>query len=344
MLITAMGFIVSLNGASNWNLYSTRKDDRISVNSEYLLHLRDATMSAAFLVSQFLIISFPFLCSARYDAYVSSDGGKNPSCSQSAPCGLFQFVLQNIAIGAIPNEDLYIHINGSNPAIGVNGNCGETLTGNITFILDPNSITTLSDWFGAGVLNSCQSASCGLFQRCSYHFITVAEGSNVAFYHLVWDSGFPFLRSFEKSTFHCEHCLIHSKADDTLFLLSNKATFTDCIFLQIISESTFELFPITEFDETLGPQNTDTLLTLTGCSVSSNFSSFSSTSTFIKVEVSTGMFHAYLLCKYYSVPLANSRGLCEIGLCSTLLVQSCDSLLCKMFKIRIRKIGYHRKQ
>ena len=120
------------------------------------------------------------LLNARYEAYVTSTGTNNPSCNQSAPCGVFQTVIQNIESSNIPNDDLYIHINGSNPSF-VATSCEVTLTGNITFILDSSTITTASDWFGPGILSGCSIQSC-IYWVCSYNLLTVAEGANVAFF------------------------------------------------------------------------------------------------------------------------------------------------------------------
>ena len=257
---------------------------------------RTNIMSSSFFIIWLRTIFLPTLLNARYDAYVTSDGTNNPSCNQSAPCGLFQYVIENIESTNIANDDLYIHINGSNPPIflvGTDGTsyCEMTLTGNITFIMDPNTVTTASDWFGSSILSGCDYESIlrpidsNWFS--TYNLLTVAEGADVVFYDLVWDHYMPFLQSLDGSTFHCERCLIQNiNADDTTFLLANTATFRDCIFRNISVESVFELFPITELESNPSfeaPQSNSELI-LSGCSLSDIASS-----AFIGISASSGM-------------------------------------------------------
>lgn len=231
---------------------------------------------------------------ASYDAYITSDGTNNPSCNQSTPCGLFQFVIYNIESGNIPDDNLTIYISGSNLAYpDANATdqveyCDITLAGNITFILDTNTIRTASEWFGVGVLDSCYFTSCGS-SRCTHNLLTVDEGANVEFQNLVWDHTMPLLQSLEGSTFHCVHCTIqHIDTDQTTFLLSNEATFSHSTFFNLTfsgNASVFELFPISELDDYLGSQQTDSNLRLSDCSISEIWSM-----TFIDIAASDGMY------------------------------------------------------
>lgn len=257
---------------------------------------------------------------ARYNAYVTTDGTDNPSCSEPTPCGLFQYVIQNVESGNIPNDDLVISINGSNANIVDDSLCEMTLTGNITFILNPGTVSTASDWFGAGVLSSC-SISYNMWMVLSYNLITVAEDSHIAFHHLVWDHDLPFLQSLERSTFYCENCIIqNTNTGFTLFLLSNDATFNHSTFYNLDGGMIFELFPLKwiEGGDTADLE-TDTVLTLTRCSISQI-----SSSVFIDIEASNGMLISY---KSYKSKLVHSDTKCVFKV----LTQSCfvqNSLLC----------------
>lgn len=238
----------------------------------------------------------PILLNARYNAFVTSNGTDNPSCNQSTPCGLFQFVISNARRGNIPNDDLYIYINGSNPfmngtthyysSYGSSSHCRVDLKGNITFVFDSETIRTTADWFGSSVLDLCPPDACPLF-TCSHNLVLVPEGSNVTFYDLVWDISLPFLHSLGESTFHCEGCIIRDFSGNfTTFLLAKQATFKDCVFQNITTDSLFELTPVSWLTESSFIQTqTDTVLTLTGCSVSDI-----SSPAFIDISASFGMF------------------------------------------------------
>ena len=238
------------------------------------------------------------VCFARYDAYVTSDGTNNAVCSQSKPCGLFQYVIRNIESGHISDDDLVIHINGSNATINDDSYCKSTFTGNITFILDPDTINSASDWFGSGVLESCSVYlyNCYVRSICTYNLLTVDVGAHVSFYNLRWDHSMPFLQSFKDSSFHCYHCRIaNSFYQYPLFLLSNEATFTDSNFHGLFDFSSemnipvIRLFPMSQFKASLSfpPENqeTNTVLTLNRCTVSM----IQTKATFIDVEASNGM-------------------------------------------------------
>ena len=174
----------------------------------------------------------PTVPTTRYEAYVTADGTNNPTCNQSSPCSHFQHVIENIDDGSIPNLDLYIYINGSD-ALDFLPECRRfTLTGNITFIFDPETITSAADWFA----DSC--CYCLTHHGClnqSTNPFTIDDGANVAFYDLVWDLDYKFLRSRERSTFYCERCRIENIIEGTslVFLFSNKATFKDSVFRDI---------------------------------------------------------------------------------------------------------------
>ena len=238
-------------------------------------------MSAFFCLYGMFALLLPILLNARYDAYVTSDGTSNPSCTQSAPCGLFQIVIQNIESGNIPNDDLYIHINGTNSFIFM-PQCKVLLSGKITFIFDPDTITTANDWYG----EMCPIDICnGAYASCTYNLLTVGQDSNVAFYDLVWDNDLPLLKSAERSSFYCERCLIQNLRaifglTHATFLFANEATFKDSTFRNVASSPVFELFPLS-FDF-FNPQ-TDSLLTFIGCTML-NISS----NVFIDISASTG--------------------------------------------------------
>ena len=254
-------------------------------------------------MSQLLVITCLVAVSlAHYDAYVTANGTDNTICSQSTPCGLFQYVIRNIVNSHIPDDDLTIYINGSDPFAkpteSWNEHCSDiTLTGNITFILDPNTIHTAADWFGAGVLDSCGIDPCswlGHEYPCSYNIFTVDYGANVVFDHLVWDHWMPLLQSLEQSTFHCVHCILQNiDTNFTTFLLSNEAIFSNSTFHNLtysIGTFMFDLFPIYWLEENaysrlrIRPQETDSVLTLTGCSISEVTSR-----TFINIIASNSM-------------------------------------------------------
>ena len=223
----------------------------------------------------------------RYDAYVTSNGTNNSLCSQSAPCGLFHFVIRNVENGYIPDDDLYIHINGSDLSVTDDSYCEVTLTGNITFIFDSDTIQSASDWFGSGILSLC-TWGCVSGPMCTRNILTVDEGTNVAFYDLIWDHWMQFLRSSERSTFYCERCRIQNTLDKApwMFLLSNEATFKESIFYNISSGSLIGLYPMTilENDPNFDSPQTDSVLILSGCL----FWDVSSTP-FIDISASTGI-------------------------------------------------------
>ena len=249
----------------------------------FTLHI----MSTMFHLSGILILLFPILLNAKYDAYVTSDGSDNPSCNQTTPCGLFQIVIQNIESGNIPNDDLYIHINGSNHFMFNKSHCWVTLTGKITFIFDPNTITEANDWFGNlidedGFHGICSVVVTGPSNHAllTHNLLTVNKGATVAFYDLVWDHDIPFLKSDEKSSFYCERCLIQNLKGWSPFLFANEATFKDSIFRNIESSPAFELFPLAYNDFT---PRTDSSLTFIGCTML-NISS----AVFIDISASAG--------------------------------------------------------
>ena len=185
---------------------------------------------------------------ARYDAYVTSDGTNNTICSQSKPCGLFHYVIENIESGHISDDDLVIHINGSDPTINVishNGliydRCIVPLTGNITFSMDPNTIHTAADWFGAGILDSCRVTDIerGLISISSSK---QHQWTHVVFHHLIWDDPYPLLEAqLLYTSFHCYSCRIQNFENQyPTFQFSSEATFVNTTFYNLTGGTIIE--------------------------------------------------------------------------------------------------------
>ena len=227
-------------------------------------------MSLPVLLSIFYGVSF-----ARHDAYVTANGADNNICTESEPCGLFQWVIRNIESGYISDEDLFIHINGSDASNSDKSYCNVRLTGNITFILDTNTINTSYDWFGASLLKICESIN---FWPAPLEALSLHQGAHVTFRHLIWNSPYQLLEGNQSSTFECYICRIqHITANDTnydsaLFHLAGEVQFTDSIFENLADITIFELSPIAYTRGGIRAiqyeMDADSLLTFTHCTMS----------------------------------------------------------------------------
>lgn len=163
------------------------------------------------------------------------------------------------------DDDVRIYINGSNPNLTADGTYLDCQwwahsKWNIAFILDPDTINTAADWFGAKVLSSCDISHITEVVSYGGALLYIGPYSDVSFSNLIWDHPFPLI--YCSGSFFCEKCRVqHIHSDHGTFHFRGGAVFRDSSFVNITnSEYAIKMEP--------DSYSQHTALTLSRCNIS----------------------------------------------------------------------------